>query len=83
MFNVFARYEDTAGNLHYSDTETGEHIVRKVDSSTYIPTGGCIKCRYCEQVRSHFFCGRKRIPYKAVYNEKGWCSKFEPRRKEE
>ena len=26
---VFARYEDTAGNFHWHGTETGEHIVRK------------------------------------------------------
>lgn len=49
----------------------------------YQPTGGCIKCKRCEQVRSHFFCGRKKIPYKSVYNEKGWCSRFEPREQAE
>ena len=43
------------------------------------PTGGCTKCRHCEKVRGNYYCDRTRIPYKAVHNERGYCSKFEPR----
>lgn len=31
MEEVFAKYEDTAGNLHWHGTETGEHIIKKQD----------------------------------------------------
>lgn len=45
MEEVFAKYEDTAGNLHWHGTETGEHIIKKQDplSNFQIPN----KCKYC------------------------------------
>ena len=45
MEEVFAKYEDTAGNLHWHGTETGEHIIKKQDplSTFQIPD----KCKYC------------------------------------
>ena len=45
MEEVFAKYEDTAGNLHWYGTETGEHIIKKQDplSNFQIPN----KCKYC------------------------------------
>ena len=45
MEEVFAKYEDTAGNLHWHGTETGEHIIKKQDplSNFQIPD----KCKYC------------------------------------
>lgn len=36
MSEVYARYVDTAGNYHYSDTETGHHVIRK-------------SCGYCHE----------------------------------
>lgn len=45
MEEIFAKYEDTAGNLHWHGTETGEHIIKKQDplSNFQIPD----KCKYC------------------------------------
>ena len=42
---VFSQYEDTAGNVHWHGTETGEHIVRNVMdiSNAVFPA----KCKYC------------------------------------
>lgn len=42
---VFAQYEDTAGNFHWHGTETGEHIVRKVIdiSNTTFPVHSTLK----------------------------------------
>lgn len=42
-------------------------------------TGGCIHCARCEFVRTSFFCGRKRLTMKQVYNTKGYCSDFKPK----
>ena len=36
MGEVFDRYYDTAGNYHWSDTETGKHII----SNTYTTSSG-------------------------------------------
>lgn len=44
------------------------------------PTGGCINCKHCEQVRLNFYCGRTRLSQKQLYNKKGYCSRFEPRK---
>lgn len=32
MSEVFDRYTDTAGNEHYSDIETGHHVIRKIQT---------------------------------------------------
>lgn len=32
MGEVFDRYADTAGNYHYSDTDTGHHVIRESES---------------------------------------------------
>ena len=46
------------------------------------PTGGCIKCIHCEKVRLHYFCGRRKLSEKQLYNKIGYCSKFEARTKD-
>lgn len=46
------------------------------------PTGGCIKCIHCEKVRTHYFCGGTKLGEKQLYNELGYCSKFEDRNKD-
>ena len=43
------------------------------------PTGGCIKCAKSEWVRTAYFCGKKKLTDKQLYNDKGYCSKFVPR----
>ena len=43
------------------------------------PTGGCIKCTKSERVRTAYFCGKKRLTDKQLYNDKGYCSEFVPR----
>ncbi len=43
------------------------------------PTGGCIKCAKSERVRTAYFCGKKRLTDKQLYNDKGYCSEFVPR----
>ena len=43
------------------------------------PTGGCIKCAKSEWVRTAYFCGKKKLTDKQLYNDKGYCSEFEPR----
>ncbi len=44
-------------------------------------TGGCIKCAKCEIVRTAYFCGRKKLTEKQVYNSNGYCSEFIPKKK--
>lgn len=41
--------------------------------------GGCITCRKCEQVRINFYCGRKKLSQKQLYNTHGFCSNYEPK----
>ena len=41
MSEVYARYVDTAGNFHYSDTETGHHVIYK-------------SCGYCHEDRDGY-----------------------------
>ena len=41
--------------------------------------GGCINCRKCEQVRINFYCGRKKLSQKQLYNTHGFCSNYEPK----
>ena len=45
-----------------------------------IPTEGCLKCRRSERVGrgGKWFCGKTRIPEKALYNKKGYCARFYP-----
>lgn len=38
---------------------------------------GCISCRKCKFIRNHAFCGTIRLTEKQLYNDKGYCSKFE------
>lgn len=40
---------------------------------------GCITCRKCEQVRINFYCGRKKLSQKQLYNTHGFCSNYEPK----
>ena len=46
MEEVFAKYEDTAGNLHWHGTETGEHIVRRDPISNFLIPEKCEHCGY-------------------------------------
>lgn len=45
-------------------------------------TGGCIKCAKCECVRTACFCGRTKLTNKQLYNTKGYCSEFVPKKME-
>ena len=40
---------------------------------------GCITCKKCEQVRLNFYCGRKKLSQKQLYNKYGFCSDYEPK----
>ena len=39
---------------------------------------GCITCRKSEQVGLNFYCGKKRLTQKQLYNQNGYCTKYEP-----
>lgn len=39
---------------------------------------GCITCQKCEQVGINFFCGRKKLTQKQLYNKYGFCERYEP-----
>ena len=39
---------------------------------------GCITCKKCEQVRLNFYCGRKKLSQKQLYNKYGFCTRYEP-----
>lgn len=43
------------------------------------PTGGCIKCAKSKFIRTGYFCGKKKLTNKQLYNDKGYCSEFAPR----
>ena len=43
------------------------------------PTGGCIKCAKSKFIRTGYFCGKKKLTDKQLYNDKGYCSEFVPR----
>lgn len=47
-------------------------------SNFVIPTGGCIKCAKCEQIRTSFFCNGNKLTQKQVFNAKGYCPDFTP-----
>lgn len=40
------------------------------------PIGGCIGCKKAEWVRGVYYCGRKKLTQKQLFNKLGYCSEF-------
>ena len=43
---------------------------------------GCISCKKCKFIRTSAFCGTMKLTQKQLYNNKGYCSDFEPKEAE-
>ena len=79
MGDVFDSYYDTAGNYHYTDTETGHHVIRN-NSNAELDRGDTVKDTFTTaqgtptspvQIFANYgwicpVCGRGLSPYTSV-----------------
>ena len=42
MGEVYDSYIDTAGNYHYTDTDTGHHVIRRQDEVNFFSDNACV-----------------------------------------